>query len=49
MSKQWGPPQPFTCSVVYAGEERYPIAENIEVMGLKELCKLLQRLVGEGE
>ena len=28
--------------VVYSGEERYPKAEDVEVIGLRELCELVQ-------
>jgi len=30
------------CYVVYAGEESYPIAENIQVIGLKEIMNVIQ-------
>ena len=37
--------KPSRCFVVYAGKERYKLAENIEAISLKELCILLQRSV----
>ncbi len=36
--------QPSKAFVVYAGDERYPKRENIEAIGLIELCLMLQRL-----
>ena len=33
--------QPDQCFVVYSGEERYPKAEGIEVIGLRELATML--------
>ncbi len=33
--------QPHRCFVVYAGDERYPVSENVEAIGLAEMAKLL--------
>ncbi len=35
---------PARAFLVYAGDERYPKAENIEAIGLRDLCTLLQDL-----
>lgn len=35
--------KPTQCFVVYAGNERYKIAENIEAISLEELCTIVQR------
>ncbi|MCV6605799.1 MAG: ATP-binding protein [Porticoccaceae bacterium] len=32
---------PDKCFVVYAGNERYPISEGVEAIGLMEMCQLL--------
>ena len=34
---------PDRCFVVYSGDERYPRAEGVEVIGLEELCRTLAR------
>ena len=31
--------KPDRCFVVYSGDERYPRAEGVEVIGLEELCR----------
>jgi uncharacterized protein len=36
--------QPFKSFVVYAGQERYPISENIEAIGLQELASDLAEI-----
>ena len=36
--------KPNRCFVVYAGDERYPIADNIEAIGVMELSTLLSNL-----
>ena len=33
--------EPSRCFVVYSGEERYPLTEGVEVIGLFELAALL--------
>ncbi len=33
--------QPDRCFVVYAGDERYPVSQNVEAIGLAEMAKLL--------
>jgi hypothetical protein len=38
--------KPSRCFVVYAGEERYKIAENIEAISLQELSTLLTQVLG---
>ena len=36
--------QPTRCFVVYGGQERYPLLENVEVISLRALAELLSRL-----
>ena len=36
--------QPAKAFIVYAGNERYPMAQNIEAIGLYELCSLLKEI-----
>ncbi|MGC8483721.1 MAG: ATP-binding protein [Thermodesulfobium sp.] len=36
--------KPDKCFIVYSGEERYPISENIEVISLQDLAKTLSSL-----
>ena len=33
--------QPHKCFVVYAGEDRYPVAQDVEAIGLAEMARLL--------
>ena len=40
--------QPDRAYVVHAGEDRYPIAESIEAIGLRELAGLLSDAATEG-
>ena len=35
--------KPDRCFVVYSGDERYPRAEGVEVIGLEELCRAVAR------
>ena len=35
--------QPSRCFVVYSGQERYKLSEEIEVIGLQAMCQLLQQ------
>ena len=41
--------QPARAFVVHAGEDSYPISEDIEAIGLLELAELLSRKANEGE
>ncbi len=34
--------RPERCYVVYSGNDRYPMAEGVEAIGLAELCRILQ-------
>ena len=36
--------RPARAFVVYAGEERFPIAEDVEVIGVRELAQILNSL-----
>ncbi|MCY4224967.1 MAG: ATPase, partial [Bacteroidetes bacterium] len=35
--------EPERAFIVYGGEERYPVGESIEVIGLREMAQLLSR------
>ena len=41
--------QPARAFVVHAGEDSYPISDDIEAIGLRELAGLLSRKTNEGE